>query len=164
MAIALTQEAPVIVPAVFSNKTAKSLTFFKAQSVVKHFSTVLLIWCVQSTCLPFSNPCVFCCSLLGLICYLNRLHLPFVMFCAIWYQLYNVKNVENTHGGVLLLVCNSTKNGTKSRNASHLCSYNNHQFSYTVLKFVAFKHFSKWDSSFSKWFVVCLMSVTLYCW
>ena len=114
MAIALTQEAPVIVPAVFSNKTAKSLTFFKAQSVVKHFSTVLLIWCVQSTCLPFSNPCVFCCSLLGLICYLNRLHLPFVMFCAIWYQLYNVKNVENTHGGVLLLACNSTKNNTPS--------------------------------------------------
>ena len=26
------------------------------------------------------------------------------MFCAIWYILYNLKNVKNTHGGVLLLV------------------------------------------------------------
>ena len=27
-----------------------------------------------------------------------------VMFCAIWYHFYNLKNVENSHGGVLLLV------------------------------------------------------------
>ena len=62
------------------------------------------------------------------------------MFCAIWYHLYNFKNVKNIHGRVLLLVklqafslklyeklhsamgvfhvLNST-NGTKSRNASH---------------------------------------------
>ena len=26
------------------------------------------------------------------------------MCCAIWYQLYNLKNVKNTHGGVSLLV------------------------------------------------------------
>ena len=26
------------------------------------------------------------------------------MHCVIWYHLYNLKNVENTHGGVLLLV------------------------------------------------------------
>ena len=26
------------------------------------------------------------------------------MLCAIWYHLYNFKNVKNTHGGVLLLV------------------------------------------------------------
>ena len=25
------------------------------------------------------------------------------MRCAIWYHLYNLKNVKNTHGGVLLL-------------------------------------------------------------
>ena len=25
-----------------------------------------------------------------------------VMFCANWYHLYNLKNVKNTHGGVLL--------------------------------------------------------------
>ena len=25
------------------------------------------------------------------------------MRCAIWYNLHNLKNVENTHGGVLLL-------------------------------------------------------------
>ena len=27
-----------------------------------------------------------------------------VMRCAIWYHLYNLKNVKNTHGVVLLLV------------------------------------------------------------
>ena len=26
------------------------------------------------------------------------------MRCAIWYNLYNLNNVKNTHGGVLLLV------------------------------------------------------------
>ena len=27
-----------------------------------------------------------------------------VVRCAIWYHLYNLKNVKNTHGGVLILV------------------------------------------------------------
>ena len=27
---------------------------------------------------------------------------PYVMRCAIWYHLCNLKNVKNTHGGVLL--------------------------------------------------------------
>ena len=27
----------------------------------------------------------------------------FVMRCAIWYHLHNLKNVKNTHGGVLIL-------------------------------------------------------------
>ena len=63
-----------------------------------------------------------------------------VMRCAVWYHLYNLKNMKNTHGGVLLLVkllkaCNFTKsntppwvfsrflnciNGTKSRKTSLL--------------------------------------------
>ena len=35
------------------------------------------------------------------------------MFCAIWYHLYNLKNVKNTHGEILLLVsCNFTKSST----------------------------------------------------
>ena len=51
------------------------------------------------------------------------------MRCAIWYHFYNLKNVKNTHGGVLILVtlfhgCLSRffncTNGTKSRNASHI--------------------------------------------
>ena len=59
------------------------------------------------------------------------------MFCSIWYHLYNLKNVKNTHGGVLLLVklqallkvtllhgCFSRflncTNGTKSHNTSHI--------------------------------------------
>ena len=64
------------------------------------------------------------------------------MRCEIWYHLYNFKNVKNTHGGVLILVklkpatllklilfhgcfsrfLNAT-NGTKSRNASHIKTY-----------------------------------------
>ena len=40
------------------------------------------------------------------------------MRCAIWYHLYNLKKVKNTHGGVLILVklqaeaCNFTKINT----------------------------------------------------
>ena len=40
------------------------------------------------------------------------------MHCAIWYHLYNLKNVKNTHGGVLLLLklqalaCKFSKNNT----------------------------------------------------
>ena len=30
------------------------------------------------------------------------------MRCAIWYYLYNLKNVKNTHGGVLLLANSKT--------------------------------------------------------
>ena len=26
-----------------------------------------------------------------------------MMLCAIWYSLFNLKNVQNTHGGVLIL-------------------------------------------------------------
>ena len=29
-------------------------------------------------------------------------HSLYVMFCAIWYHLHNLKNVKNTHGGVIL--------------------------------------------------------------
>ena len=63
------------------------------------------------------------------------------MRCAIYYHLHNLKNVKNTHGGLLLLVklqakslqlyLNNTppwvfftflicKNATKSRKASHI--------------------------------------------
>ena len=38
---------------------------------------------------------------------------PYVVRCAIWYHLYNIKNTKNTHGGVLLLeACNFTKSNT----------------------------------------------------
>ena len=36
------------------------------------------------------------------------------MLCAIWYHLYNLKNVKNTHGGVLLLVKLQAKSNTPS--------------------------------------------------
>ena len=35
--------------------------------------------------------------------------------CAIWYHLYQLKNVKNTHGGVLFLVkLQATKSDTRS--------------------------------------------------
>ena len=38
---------------------------------------------------------------------------PFVMRCTIWYHLYNLKNVKNVHGGVLIIsACNFTKSDT----------------------------------------------------
>ena len=36
----------------------------------------------------------------------------YVMPCKIWYHLYNLKNVKNTHGGVLLLVKLQTKHSS----------------------------------------------------
>ena len=48
----------------------------------------------------------------------NVYKFTFVMFCAIWYHLNNLKNMKNAHGGVLLLiklqaeVCNFTKSNT----------------------------------------------------
>ena len=36
-----------------------------------------------------------------------------LMRCAIWYHLHNLKNVRNTHGGLLLLeACNFTNSNT----------------------------------------------------
>ena len=47
----------------------------------------------------------------------------FVMLCAIWYHLYNLKTNKNTHGGVLLgrfsRFLNCT-NESKSRNTTHI--------------------------------------------
>ena len=57
--------------------------------------------------------------------YWSRIAPLYVMRCAIWYYLYNLKNMKNTHGRVLLLAhvfwrfLNFT-NGTKSRNVSHI--------------------------------------------
>ena len=34
------------------------------------------------------------------------------MFCMIFYHLYNLKNVKNTHGAVLLLAYNFTNSNT----------------------------------------------------
>ena len=65
----------------------------------------------------------------------STLSLPlyYMMFCAIRYHLYNLKNVKNTLGGVLLLVKEKVTllrgslpcflnftNGTKLRNALHI--------------------------------------------
>ena len=35
---------------------------------------------------------------------MSKIWIIIEMFCAIWYHLHNLKNVKNTHGGVLLLV------------------------------------------------------------
>ena len=48
----------------------------------------------------------------------ERFLLKYVMRCAIWFHLYNFKNMKNIHGGVLILVklqgkvCNFTKINT----------------------------------------------------
>ena len=34
----------------------------------------------------------------------SEINRAFVVRCAIWYHLYNLKNMKNTHGGVLILV------------------------------------------------------------
>ena len=34
----------------------------------------------------------------------NEIGALFVMRCAIWYHLYNLKNMKKTHGGMLLLL------------------------------------------------------------
>ena len=54
---------------------------------------------------------------LGLVSILRFLF-PYVVRCAIWYRLYNLKSVRKTHRGVLLLIklqtsaCNFTKSNT----------------------------------------------------
>ena len=64
-------------------------------------------------------------------CKVNVSANPYEMLCVIWYHLYNLKNLRDTHGEVLLLVkaslihgCFSRflncTNGTKSHNASHI--------------------------------------------
>ena len=48
----------------------------------------------------------------------TKIFMTYVMRCAIWYHLYKLRNVKNTHGGVLILVklqaeaCNFTKTNT----------------------------------------------------
>ena len=41
---------------------------------------------------------------MGTLPKLNAHKSSYVMRCVIWYRLYNLKNVKNSHGGVLLLV------------------------------------------------------------
>ena len=67
---------------------------------------------------------------------MSKMWIIIEMFCAIWYHLHNLKNVKNTHGGVLLLVklkvtllywyvsrfLNYISNGTKLRKLSLIVS------------------------------------------
>ena len=52
------------------------------------------------------------------ICQRSAFTALYEMQFAIWYHLYNLKNVKNSHGGVILLVelqgksCNPTKSNT----------------------------------------------------
>ena len=52
------------------------------------------------------------------------------MLYTIWCHLYNLENMKNNHGGVLLVVkllasaITNCTNGTKPRNASHMTAYN----------------------------------------
>ena len=58
-----------------------------------------------------------------------KISMTYVVRCAIWYHLYNLKNVKNTHRGVLLLVklqASAFKlyKWYKSRKASHVKCWN----------------------------------------
>ena len=95
---------------IFSNKTVffwKQLLSFWAlkNSSPKRF------WIFPS---KISTLEFFLCTLVDLpvsfqkICseqlFCKNLSVELVMRCAIWYQLYNLKSVKNTHGRVLILV------------------------------------------------------------
>ena len=67
----------------------------------------------------------------------------YVMRCAIWYHLHNLKNVKNTYGRMLLLVkvalfheCFlrflNCANGNQSRKASHMYGRRDRVLSYSV--------------------------------
>ena len=86
-----------------------------------------------------------------------------VMRCAIWYHLCNLKNVKNTHGGVLKVallhgcfsrVLNCT-NGAKSRKTSHIKSLQRFLLCYftisqkTLCKPLRCLHKTNWK--FAKW-------------
>ena len=46
-----------------------------------------------------------CCLVFTRIPVMNaRIRVVTVIFCAIWYHLYNFKDMKNTHGGMLLLL------------------------------------------------------------
>ena len=84
------------------------------------------------------------------------------MLCTIWYHLRNLKNVKNTHGGMIILLlklqteaCHFTKSittplvlfmfflnctrGTKSRKASHIVIL---EFKWTITSINSMKSFS----------------------
>ena len=64
-------------------------------------------------------------------------YITIVVRCAIWYHLYNLENVKNTHGGVLVLVklqvsaqiaqrITIVKDKFRSVFRALLCIYNDH--------------------------------------
>ena len=52
----------------------------------------------------FQNSCVIETGLSDLRKMAVAVQKPYVMRCTIWCHLHDLKNVKNTHGGVLLLV------------------------------------------------------------
>ena len=65
----------------------------------------------------------------------------YVMFCAIWYHLYNLKNVKNTHEGVLLLACNFTKSNTPPW--VFFTFFNLYKW-YQIAQYITYKVFAKY--------------------
>ena len=84
------------------------------------------------------DPCLVYCSFTGTNIFitedeeLNLKLLIIVMRCVIWYQLYILKNMQNTHGRVLLLVklqafsLQFTKSNTPPRVFSRILNCTNH--------------------------------------
>ena len=52
------------------------------------------------------------------------------MRCAVWYHLYNLKNVKNTHGGVLIFL--KLQAETKQMVARQMVVYTDSQYIFNV--------------------------------
>ena len=129
--------------AIFYGYSNGATIFYGYSSAIYAFSH---LFCIQSHLIYIQST------------YIHQSHLICVTFCAIWYHLYNFKNVKNTHGGVLLLVklqeCFITllqvthlhgcflncTNSTKSRKTSHVFSLIVYIFRYSATCYIYSVH------------------------
>ena len=87
------------------------------------------IYVTTKSWLSYASPILFPYILLN---YLSDITCksPYVVHCAIWYHLYNLKNVKNTHGG-----------NHKSRKVSHIHYYGEYTTNVLVLPEISNKDF-----------------------
>ena len=88
----------------FSNIIQEFWNIFFIKAIIQIVDTVIL---PRIDCAFFANTLKIIFVLLKILSeYLGTVIVTgiFVMHCAIWYHLYNLKSVKNTHGRVLILV------------------------------------------------------------
>ena len=91
------------------NKQAKNKPFYctyitRPTTIHKIFETNSSFHAKQRTTGKFLFFRRFLLVLTNFHCWRRTKQYTIVMRCAIWYHLYNLKNVKNTYGGVLILV------------------------------------------------------------